>query len=447
MLNETDGGNFDVCNLADFLSEDEDTSVEWNSGCLDMNVNRVTECVNYELSDSEDSKWGDAADTVCREEVEHYNFDLLDGMTQMVFVPTPRKDRRRWPKEDLIYRPQLRETCDEYCASVFHTEIASPLSETAVSPPISVDVEVPLYREIVRDMESPTCVGTDLNIASVINVRSNDNVDVGISDRPVTDTDSELVIIDHPGPVGELWCKAGERMIPVRQDDMSCVCFLLKTVLSSTHRQAEISNIECNGLDQQCGACWNPDSNTHLDGHICFDCWCLMALCCSVSCLVTVATSRLIGIDQFIDCRHTYTWGSGLLCNLMTLCDANCLCAKMNRNFKGGLDNVMIEYNDTVDSRGLQRCADGQRSSLAHSSAYDTPIRETGRLGYGCTPVTASDWLYGCAVLFIPAGDVRIGYIRSAVGRGQSTDAAPVTGSLVFYTILRFYDYCAADIL
>ena len=71
--------------------------------------------------------------------------------------------------------------------------------------------------------------------------------------------------------------------------------------------------------------------------------------------VVTVVTSRLIGIDQFIDCRHTYTWESGLLSNLMTPCDVIRLCAKMNRNFKGGLDNVMIEYNDTVDRDYMTR--------------------------------------------------------------------------------------------
>ena len=43
-------------------------------------------------------------------------------------------------------------------------------------------------------------------------------------------------------------------------------------------------------------------------------------------------------------------------------------------------------------------------------------------------------------------GDVRIGHIRGAVGKGQSTDAAPVTGSLVFFdTFPRFYEYCAAE--
>ena len=41
----------------------------------------------------------------------------------------------------------------------------------------------------------------------------------------------------------------------------------------------------------------------------------------------------------------------------MTPCDVICLYAKMNRNFKGGLDNVVIAYNDRVDNPGLQWCA------------------------------------------------------------------------------------------
>ena len=60
------------------------------------------------------------------------------------------------------------------------------------------------------------------------------------------------------------------------------------------------------------------------------------------------------------------------------------------------------------------------------------------------TPVPDADWLYRCAVLFVPVGDVRIGCIKSAVDRGQSTDALPVTESLVLYTFLCLYDYCAA---
>ena len=41
-------------------------------------------------------------------------------------------------------------------------------------------------------------------------------------------------------------------------------------------------------------------------------------------------------------------------------------------------------------------------------------------------------------------GSFRPGYIKSAIDRRQSTDAAPVTESLVLHTFLRLYDYCAA---
>ena len=126
-----------------------------------------------------------------------------------------------------------------------------------------------------------------------------------------------------------------------------------------------------------------PDSNNRLVAYACWDCRCLMALCYCVSCMVTVVTSRFIGIDLFIDGRHTYTWGSGLLGSPMMLCDVIRVYTKMNRNFKGGMNNVMMKYNDMVDSRRLQQCADNNHSSLAHTSARDKPIREKGRLcGY-----------------------------------------------------------------
>ena len=131
MWTETDGGNSDICNLADFSSEEEDIPVEWNSGC---------------------QEWEDAGNRAVRKMVEHYNFDVVDGMTPMVYLPIPREGRRKWPKEDLIYRPQLCEPDNEYCASVFHTELTSPRLETAVPPPVSVDVEVPSCREIERDI-------------------------------------------------------------------------------------------------------------------------------------------------------------------------------------------------------------------------------------------------------------------------------------------------------
>ena len=217
--------------------------VEWNSDCQRESIIGVTTCAYSDLRDSEDSEWEDAENRERREFVEHYNFDLLDGMTPMVYIPIPREGRRKWPKEDLIYRAQLREPDNEYCASVLHTEFASPRLETAVPPPVSVDVEVPSCREIGRDIFPREWARRDLDITCVINAELNDHDDLEYGDRPVA-------------------CAASELM-------------------------------------------------------------------------------------------------------------------------------------------------------------------------------TRPDWLYGCAVLFVPVGDVRIGYIKSAVGRGESTDAAPVTESLVLYTFPR----------
>ena len=69
---ETDGGNSDICNLADFSSEEEDIPVEWNSGCQGESIIGVTTCTYSDLSDSEDSEWEDAENRKVREFVEHY---------------------------------------------------------------------------------------------------------------------------------------------------------------------------------------------------------------------------------------------------------------------------------------------------------------------------------------------------------------------------------------
>ena len=46
---ETDGGNSDICNLADFSSEEEDIPVEWNSGCQGKSIIGVTTCTYSDL--------------------------------------------------------------------------------------------------------------------------------------------------------------------------------------------------------------------------------------------------------------------------------------------------------------------------------------------------------------------------------------------------------------
>ena len=64
---ETDGGNSDICNLADFSSEEEDIPVEWNFGCQGESIIAVTTCTYSDLSDSEDSEWEDAENREVRE--------------------------------------------------------------------------------------------------------------------------------------------------------------------------------------------------------------------------------------------------------------------------------------------------------------------------------------------------------------------------------------------
>ena len=69
-----------------------------------------------------------------------------------------------------------------------------------------------------------------------------------------------------------------------------------------------------------------------------------------------------------------------------------------------------------------------------------------GRFGCVRASVGCSDWLKWCAVIFVSAGGVWIGYIRCAFWGGSSTDFAPVTGSLVFFAPLYcLNDYCAAE--
>ena len=157
---ETDGGNSDICNLADFSSEDEDIPVERNSGSQSVNMIGV---------------------------------NLTDGMTPMEYVPIPRESRQNWPKEDLIYSPKSGEPDIEDRASVFHTEFASPRLETAVQKPMSVDVEVPSNREFKRDFDPGKRARKNMNITKIIMANLNDHNKLGYGDRPVTKAAPELM--------------------------------------------------------------------------------------------------------------------------------------------------------------------------------------------------------------------------------------------------------------
>ena len=133
----------------------------------------------------------------------------------------------------------------------------------------------------------------------------------------------------------------------------------------------------------------------------------------------------------------------GLVGHPMKPCDIIPVYTKMNENFKGGLNNVMPRNNDPVDSRYHQRCVDNRHWSWTRASVCGKPIREKGRFGCLDTSVRDTDWSDECSVGLSPVGDIRMGYIGDSVDRGQSTDAAPLTELLDFYTLLHIYNNCA----
>ena len=165
-----------------------------------------------------------------------------------------------------------------------------------------------------------------------------------------------------------------------------------------------------------------------------------------VSCLAAIVIeSRFFGIDLFTEDRRVFTRGLGLVGNPVAPCDVIRVYTKMNENFKGGINNVMIRSNDPVDSRHLQRCTDNGHRSSAHASVRGKPIWEKGRFGSVNTPVRDADWSVEYSVCLIPVGDIRIDYLRDPVDRAQSTDAAPLTELLLLNssTLRRLRNYCA----
>ena len=108
--------------------------------------------------------------------------------------------------------------------------------------------------------------------------------------------------------------------------------------------------------------------------------------------------------------------------------------------------DVVVVMTDRVEDNGLQRCADACEDLMGVFSAGRIPTPVIDRFGCVRASVGCCDWLKGCAVIFVAVGGVWIGYIKCTLWGGSSTDAAPVTGSLVSFTPLDcLSDSCAAE--
>ena len=199
-----------------------------------------------------------------------------------------------------------------------------------------------------------------------------------------------------------------------------------------------MSDKKRNYVNYRCNVCGKANSDNRLGTDSCWNCCCLIVGGYRGSCVTTIV------INLFNEDHRVFTRDTGLVGNPVTPCDVIRVYTKMNENFKGGIDNVMIKNNDFTDSRYHQRCADNGHRSLAHALVRGKPIREKGRFGYLDSPVHDADWSAEYSVGVIPVGAIRIGYLRDPVDRSQSTDAAPLTELLIFYTLLHFYNCCSA---
>ena len=318
----------------------------------------------------------------------------------------------------------------------FRTEEELPQLEPALQPTMDADEDIPSCRD-KKEIDGPRA-GSDTDFPSIIPANSNCGEYSERFDRPVTESvtaraaDTEKILVSE----------TDKRGIPVNIEELTPERKRPENILPGTLQQVKMRNNQWNCVDYCFGVCEKADSVNRPETCSCWNCCCLIIWGYRVSCLAAIVIEgRFYGIDLFTEDRRIFTRGLGLVGNPVTPCDVIRVYTKMNENFKGGINNVMIRSNDPVDSRHLQRCADNGHRSLTHTSVRGKPIREKGRFGCVDTPVRDADWSVEYSVSLIPVGDIRVDYLRDPVDRGQSTDAAEL---LVFYTLLHLYNYCAA---
>ena len=136
-------------------------------------------------------------------------------------------------------------------------------------------------------------------------------------------------------------------------------------------------------------------------------------------------------------------------------CDVICLSRRDEWQIKG---LVAVIITSGYDVTRFPLCASEHATSVGVVPLGIMPILVIGLLGCGGSPLGRSDWLYGYSwqawlaygpgcmrstMGFFPGG-VRIVYIRSEPARSSSIDAAPVTGSLLFYAPVCCFAVCGA---
>ena len=98
-----------------------------------------------------------------------------------------------------------------------------------------------------------------------------------------------------------------------------------------------------------CGVCGKANSVNRSGTGSCWTCRCLIVGGYRVSCLAAIVIKdRLYGINLFTEDRRVFTRGPGLVGNPVTPCDIIRVYKKMNGNFKGGMDNMLMRSDDPL---------------------------------------------------------------------------------------------------
>ena len=156
-------------------------------------------------------------------------------------------------------------------------------------------------------------------------------------------------------------------------------------------QHVEMSNNQRNGVNYCCGVCGIANSVNRSGTGSCWKfCRLIVGGYRGSGLAAIVIKDRLYGINLFTEDLRVFTGGPGLVCNPVTPCDVIRVYKKMNGNFKGGMDNMLLRSDDPVDSRYLQWRADDGHRSLKHESVPGKPIREKGR--FGCVNAMLIGW-------------------------------------------------------
>ena len=268
-----------------------------------------------------------------------------------------------------------------------------------------------------------------------------------VVDRPVRRIMDGLVGMDEVSvfswPICDPLIHIGDGDVNWSHGNTERVCLLYPTGAGSVNNGTVAIALDDQRLDHWHSVVWDPGIVGSQGLSVCYDCLCLMALCRAVMSLVHDWAEWPVWTGTISGYCRTITWEVGYLPRLHPPCDVDRLCDYLAWQIKG---HVVLIRTDRDENNSPQRCACTRGISLGVLSVGRILIMAIGWIDRGGGPMDCSDWTRVSGAVDFSPGGVTIGYIRGALCDRSSTDAAPVTGSLVFSALLDSLDvYCTAE--